>query len=260
VYLARIGPRFLCYRVPELTAHERKEGYARIWQSKNRKPVLSELRRLIAEHIKDLLDLPVNLVDETPEQQQILEGLGEFMAGGRGVASWRQAPGGQWELDEVQREEPFRAVLQLRTLGRALARVHGRTSITDHELELLKRVALSSLSANRMEVLALFRDHPDGLTSEQCAEGTGKSQKRAGQLLDELSRLGLLTKEPRQQEWGRPANRYRLVPKFADFILKPADPLEHIEDLVAADFLNNSPPRIGEIANKKETTNKKRHA
>jgi hypothetical protein len=84
MFLARIGPRFLCYRVPELTKEERKKGYELILRANKRKAIESDLRRLIAEHSKELLDSPVDLMEETPEQEQALTGLGELLACGRG--------------------------------------------------------------------------------------------------------------------------------------------------------------------------------
>ena len=115
-------------------------------------------------------------------------------------------------------------------------------------------MVLSSLSANRAEVLALFRDLPEGLTTKTCAEQTGKSLSRAGQVLGELSRLGLLTKETGQPGGGRPPNLYHLVPEFADFFLKPDKPLDHIEDLGVADFSYKRPPRGEGYSNKEAHT------
>ena len=43
----------------------------------------------------------------------------------------------------------------------------------------MRRVALGSLAADRARVLALFPDHPEGLTVETCAKGIGKGESRA---------------------------------------------------------------------------------
>jgi DNA-binding IclR family transcriptional regulator len=108
-----------------------------------------------------------------------------------------------------------------------LARVHGRVSITDHELELLRRVVLSSMPVDRAEVLSLFQRYSEGLTSVDCEKGIGKSRSRATQLLKELEAVKLVIGE------GEPAGRrYCLTPELAALILKPVEPLNHVSDLM----------------------------
>jgi len=245
-YLSRIGPRFLSYRVPKLTEEECEEGYDVIFRGgKRREEALYELRALIAEHIKELLDAPVTLEEETPQQQQVLKRMAELLAAGRGVVNWERSLEGHYEIDKVQSEEPFRALQQLRTLARALARVHGRSRVTDHELELLRRVVLSSLVGNRLEILELFRDHPNGLTAKTAKEQTGRSLSGVTRILDELSRLGLLIKEKGTSSGGAPPYLFRLVPKYAQLILTPYGALDHVADLGNADFFYETPHRGG---------------
>ncbi len=70
--------------------------------------------------------------------------------------------------------------------------MHGRGNITAHELELLRRVAFSSLPADRAGVLALFAKNPNGLTVKACAKCISKGESRARQLLDELEAIKLV--------------------------------------------------------------------
>jgi len=251
-YMAKIGSRFLMYQVPQLTEEERQTGLEILWDvSETRKQKLGELRELVAAHVKDLLDSPPTLEPETREQREIINRLAELMAHGRTVLRGQQLVDPdtgekKYEPEMVQREEPFRVQQQLRTLARALARVHGRSRITDHELELERRVALGSLAADRARVLALFPDHPEGLTVETCAKGIGKGESRARQLLKELVLIGLLDEGCNDSKGGRPGTIYRPAPKFADLLTWPLKPLDHLldlsqpEDQPPGDFLHNS--------------------
>jgi hypothetical protein len=62
----------------------------------------------------------------------------------------------------------------------SLAHVHGREEVTDHDMELVRRVVLSTLPLNRGSVLALFQDDRNltnsaGLTVKvDCAPLTGE--------------------------------------------------------------------------------------
>ncbi len=251
-YMAKIGSRFLMYQVPQLTEEERQTGLEILWEeSETRKQKLVELRKLVAAHVKDLLDSPPTLEPETREQREIINRLAELMAHGRTVLRGQQLVDPdtgekKYETEMVQREEPFRVHQQLRTSARALARVHGRSRITDHELELVRRVALGSLAADRARVLALFPDHPEGLTVETCAKGIGKGESRARQLLKELVLMGLLEEGRNDSKGGRPGTIYRPAPKFADLLTRPLKPLDHLldlsqpEDQPPGDFLHNS--------------------
>jgi hypothetical protein len=145
-----------------------------------------------------------------------------------------------FELVLTQREGPFRVQQQLRNLARGLARAHGRTRVTEHELELVRRVALSSLPSDRADVIAVLPLHPDGLSVKACADGIRKKEDRARERLEELAELGLLTSKPGPSNGGRPAVLYTADPKFADLLTKPMFPLDHALDLHTEDFPGNS--------------------
>lgn len=237
-YMARIGPRFLMYRGPELTEAQVTEGLGMLWdveQAKKRKQLLLELRQLIAEHLKDYVGRPLDPDPETPEQRQFIDNLAQLVAWGRTVVRHEKVHDPETAMDwyepEVsQRESPFRVQQQLRNLGRGLALVHGRPRVTDHELELLRRVAVSSLPESRADALALIPDNPDGLTVKVCATGLGKSEDRARQLLEELVLIELLHKTTGWSKGGS-ATLYIPVPRFADILTIPIKPLDHAVDL-----------------------------
>ncbi len=246
-YMARIGPRFLTYRPPELTEAQEAEGLGMLWdagQEHKRKNVLADLRKLVAEHLQDCSKRPLDSKPETPEQQEFVDRLAQFVACGRTVVRRQKVHDPKtgkvrYEPEVVQQEGPFRAQQQLRNLARGLALVHGRTHVTDHELELVRRVAAHSVPADRADVISLFPDHPLGLTVKSCAAGIGKSEDRARQLLEELVLVKLLTRKKAEPNGGRPETIYVPVARFADLLTIPIKPLDHAVDLTG-DFTDTT--------------------
>ncbi len=250
-YMARIGPRFLTYRPPQLTEAEEDEGLGMLWdagQEDKRKKVLADLRKLVAEHLQDCWKRPLDSKPETPEQQKFIDRLGQFVSHGRTVVRRQKVQDpetGQvrYEPEVVQQEGPFRVQQQFRNHARGLALVHGRTHVTGHELELVRRVAVSSLPADRADVISVVPDHPDGLTVKTCAAGIGKSEDRARQLLEELVLVKLLTRRKAEPNGGRPETIYVPVARFADLLTTPIKPLDHAVDLTGdfTDTTDHSP-------------------
>jgi uncharacterized protein YlzI (FlbEa/FlbD family) len=197
-YMSMIGGRFLVIRLLPLTDEERDSGFERAWDEQARKQTLPLLRKLLLEQVNSLAGQTNTLETENPEQQEELNRLALLLARGRGVILTEKTQevneytGEErygYEIADVQIEEPYRALEQLRTVGRALARIHGRARITDHELELLRRVVLSSVSPVRADALAVFRKHPSGATKETFMEALGRSESGVSRLLKEMKAL-----------------------------------------------------------------------
>ena len=241
-YMSMIGGRFLMYRVLPLNESERTDGFNVIWNLKDRPTKLKTFKELSSVFGHNLLKSQLPLINESEEQIREINNMAELLARGRAVIRTAkretfneesQKTLTYYEVEEVQIEEPWRAVLQIRTLARSLAWVHGRDSLTSHEMELVRRVVLSTMPVDRSEVLGLFQN-PEHLTSEDaltrqlCKEGIGKSYGRAIQLLTELVQIGVL-------EHGENTAKgylYRPIEKFDAIIRKPITPLDHIADLV----------------------------
>jgi hypothetical protein len=245
-YMARIGPRFLMYRAPDLTEADEDDGLGMLWdgQAGMRKAFLDELRELIKQHVDDCVGGSLNLNSETPEQQRYIDTLAKFVACGRTAVRRRKihdpdSGRDRYELEVTQHEKPFRVQQQLRNLGRGLALVHGRPRVTDHELELLRRVAVASLPTDRADVLSLFPDNPDRLTVKVCAAAIEKSEDRARQLLEELVLIKLLKRSTGESKGGSPSTVYLPVPRFADILNVPVKPLDHAVDLTG-DFTDKT--------------------
>jgi hypothetical protein len=195
------------------------------------------LRQLLAAQLQERSAAPVTLYTERPEQRDYIKRLATLVALGRTAVHLQKVRDPEttkewYEAEIGQQEGPFRVQQQLRNLARGLARFHGRSCVTGHELELVRRVAVGSLPADRADVIALLPQHPRGLTETLCARGIRKSETRARQLLRELVRIGLLeTTTADTNSGGRPASLYVPVPRFADLLTAPLARLDHPLDI-----------------------------
>jgi hypothetical protein len=248
-YMAMIGSRFLFYRTLPLTQAQQNEGFDKIWNTEVRREKVELFRNMTSGFLHELLSQEPPKFIESTEQREEINTLAQLLSRGRAVITTRKTmyekDGKQipiYEVDEIQTEEPFRAALQLRSLCRALAWVHGRNHITAHEMELLRRVVLSTMPVDRASVLALFQDiknlkpEHQALNRKLCADGIGKSYNRATQLLLELNRVKILDmfREPTVIEADNSANLYIPLPKFHSLIHRPVFPLDHKADLMEA--------------------------
>ena len=134
-----------------------------------------------------------------------------------------------YEVVDTQVEGPFRVFQQLRLLGRSLTIVHGRSRVSDHELELLRRVVFSSIPLDRTRILNLFVESPAGFSALHCAQRLGLSRQWAKSVLDEMVLLNVLTSEIAHGE-----TTYKPLPDFADLICRSIAPLDHVFDLSTA--------------------------
>jgi hypothetical protein len=234
-YMARIGPRFLMLRLPELSEATEDEGLAMLWEGDRRRDHIVLVRNLVRDHLQDCRRLTLDPEPETPRQRETIGRLAQLVACGR-TSVRRQAVIGKngktrYEREIAQREGPYRVQQQLRNLARGLALAHGRSRVTDHELELVRRVAVSSLPADRADVVRLFPAHPEGLTVDLCAAGIGKSKDRARQLLAELVLIGLLDERRGTPTGGAAPFLYVPVPRFSSLVSAPTTPTDHALDL-----------------------------
>lgn len=245
-YISMIGPRFLYYRLPPLTHEQREEGHEIAWNSGDRKSKRENLATAMASVVAPLLDGPAVKVNINGDGHDYLNRLADLIAAGRASVSYTRV-GSNYEPDSVQREEPWRALQQLQLVVTSLARIHGRDHVTAHEMEMARRLVLSTMPEARTTVVALFQ-RPDalvkgtkqykrkrysilGITCNGSAKALGKSPARAKQIIQELELLGLI------QQAGKSKNGdivYVPLPDFDDLLRQPLTPLDHPADLVGA--------------------------
>jgi hypothetical protein len=230
-YLAKIGSRFLLYHVPQQSEEQHREGFDLQRQEEERAPKKAEFRQLVHAHAAEVLKASVKIKSETGEQNRLVEDLAQFLARGRAAAYW---PKVEWdespELASMQIEEPYRLYAQLRILSHALARIHGRDKVTDHELKILRRVTLSTLPVNRAKILEALRG---GEVARQDLPGkTGLGKSRTWRALEELEYVKLVQAGKSKGTVGNPGKLYSLVDGISRLL--PTDLSDHLADLSKA--------------------------
>ena len=229
-YMDQIGPRFLFIRIPSLTDDEKNAGLEMLWNEEVRATQYPQYGVLMRQQISDALNSTDSPCVEGGEQRKTLNGLATLLTKARGVPITSRVNnehgGYAYEIEEIQVEEPFRALQQLRTLGRGLACIHGRTVLTNHELELLRRVVTSSIRTDRADVLSCIAREP-GIDRNRLKDRLGKSYGWADNVLADLCMLGLVTK----QVVGGNHMLYHLVPELPDLVGDWHEPLDHLADL-----------------------------
>ena len=115
---------------------------------------------------------------------------------------------------DIQIEYPWRAVQQLLTLSKYLTLVAQTTEIGNEELEIVKDVVLASMPADRAQAVHALKGSPE-ITAKDLSGQLHKSWKTASRLLEELSMLGVVVKEPGV---GQIAASYQLASEFKDFV------------------------------------------
>jgi hypothetical protein len=221
-YMREMGSRFLFYRVPPLTEQEEKEGMDRIMNDPTRKAKIDQYRLLCSSYLHELVENQLPSIIPNPDQKEMLQNFAALVSRGRAIGIGSGDPG-------FQKEGPFRLLSQFKALAINLAHTHRRSVITDHEMELVRRVALSTIPPNRMSVLALFQNPSNltptnGLTVAGCGKA-GIASSTAQGLLDELVDLEILRKDTSQK-----AHEYMPLAEFAEILSWPIDPLDHLYD------------------------------
>jgi DNA-binding transcriptional ArsR family regulator len=129
-----------------------------------------------------------------------------------------------YEPIEIQIEEPFRALQQLRVLVRALAIVQQKTVIGAEELRIAKDVALSSMPADRSLLLSVILTEDKEWSAKEISQNLGISHRTALRQLDELVSLKILTK--REQGNGL-SNLYQIEQSFRRLLYDTVDFVSH---------------------------------
>jgi hypothetical protein len=142
-YMRQMGSRFLFYRIPNLTLAEEQDGMNQILDDPNRKTKVERYRLVCSSFLHQLISGKPPAIEPTPDQKEIFKNLALLVSRGRAITI-----GSNYNDNEdtgFQKEGPFRLVSQLKALAINLARVHQRSVITEHEMELVRRVAISTI-------------------------------------------------------------------------------------------------------------------
>lgn len=238
-YMNQIGPRFLFFRVPESNRGQIDKGFKVLWSRGEGKNQFEEVQKKVSAFCYQLIQkIPdIILEKESDEVISYLDDLAVFIAKARGMvltrnAEFLNAEGEKvsfYEPVEIQIEEPYRALLQLRVLARALAVVHDRNKVTLEELRIVKLVALSSMPADRALLISVIVSQDKPWTAKEIADSLGISHKTALRQMDELVSLKILTKA--EQGEGLP-HLYTVDSDFHEILYGGTQTLPRVDNIL----------------------------
>lgn len=224
-YMNQVGARFLTIRVPELTDEQRTHCFGIAWSSdlKGRITNASEAASSYVNSLcKSIRENGLQLEPVAEDVRLKLNLLAELVARARGEVRTRtqkfETEEGETktyeDVEEIQMEEPFRALHQLIALCKSLAILRGKPGVTLQEFLTAKRVALSSMPVQRAEALGVFLNEKK-VSAREAAEILKKNYKTIKRHLDQLVYLGIIerAKDSDGKTWI-----YQPVEKFSSLI------------------------------------------
>ncbi|OGC91817.1 hypothetical protein A2876_04625 [Candidatus Amesbacteria bacterium RIFCSPHIGHO2_01_FULL_48_32b] len=236
-YMNQIGPRFLFYRVPNSSQEEVEKSFEVLWSVSDSRPGFKNAHDKVSGYCNGLLGRlnETTLGKEGLETKELLNSLAKFISKARGMVLTRSAEFVNAENEkvqfyepiEIQIEEPFRALQQLRVLARSLAVVQGKEEVGTGDLRLVRQVALASMPADRSLLLSVILSKDVFWTAKQVADAIGISHKTALRQLDELVTLKILLK------FGQNglANEYVVEPGFKPLLYGGEELVSRLADL-----------------------------
>lgn len=238
-YMSAVGPRFLFLRIQPLSDAERSTSLGKIWSdevSVGKDEVSQKVCSFCLQKKEQIQSGSKVSFDETAKTR--LNNLANLTARARGIVisdktSFKDEDGNtknHYEVSDIQIEEPFRALKQLKKFSQCLAIVNGNQSVGDEELDIVKKVVLSSMPVRRADVLSVFNEG-QVFTAKTASEKLDKNYRTVKRNFDELVALRVLksTKDENQK-----ARTYSLRDEF-----KAIFPSPEISDLDIQVLFNN---------------------
>jgi hypothetical protein len=205
-YLGTLGPKLYFFRLPLIEKSDGEYISQMINDDFNSK--INRVQEELIDYQKWFEFYPEVIVenhltkvpwdnDKDDEQtNRIILKLGKLLAHLRAVVT-------TWETDDTQgldyaytlaiREDPTRAMTQLRNLARGHALSQGRNYLTLQDMPLLIKVVLSTASLERVRVFELLIEHKGKLTTSMITQSLNTSNNTAKRTMAELIAIGLVT-------------------------------------------------------------------
>lgn len=220
VYMSAVGARFLFLRIEPLSDEEKNDSMNGIFN----KEIIQNNQDIAAivcsycDQIRNFIEHGV-IPEINSEMEEKLKVLAKLTARARGIvitnpSSYEGNDGKKrthYEVDDMQIEEPFRALKQLKKLAECLAIVNSNQIVGEEELSIVKRVVLSSMPVRRADILRVF-EKGTIFTVKEASEKLDKNNKTVRRNLDELVYLGILDAV---KETGNSAKSYFMKEDFA---------------------------------------------
>jgi len=221
-YMNSVGARFLFLRIPELNDSERDEGLDSLIvnSTKESKNDACEIVRIFCEQLKEKARKKVE-IKFSKEVKKRLKNLANLIARARGIVvtervSFQNETGNtvsHYETVDIQVEEPFRAMKQLMLLAKSLTMVNEKAICGEEELEILHKIAFSSMPVRRADILKVF-NFGESFSAKLASDKLKKNQKTVKRIFDELVALRILDSHKKENELAR---IYTLKKEFSNF-------------------------------------------
>jgi hypothetical protein len=244
-YMSAIGARFLFLRVEPLCAEQKEKSLKGIWHKDNKRDKKAVAEIVCAYVLQLVKEIESRIeVGFSEVVQGRLNNFAHLMARARGIVisdkTVFQNDAGKsishYETVDLQIEEPFRAVRQLRKMAYCLAIINGNTEVGDMELDIIKKIVLSSMEVRRADILSAFT-LGNNLTARKGSELLGKNYKTVKRNFDELSALGVLVKKKDENDR---AALYSLKEEFLEIFNPPkSSNFEQAQQLFSNDDLED---------------------
>lgn len=135
------------------------------------------------------------------------------------LITWKsKEEAGEYEHTYPIIEELPRAINSLRNLARGHALINGRDYLREEDLEIVRRVCLSSMPYDRYKFLELLRKHNGKLTTEIIGKELSCSDDTARRAMKVFEVLGVVDVKSLPIGNGKPMYYVEIKPEFMDLI------------------------------------------
>jgi hypothetical protein len=210
--LGTLGPKLYFYRLVNRESKDEEEYLEKLIDSDNFKTNFLSIKKLLIDYIQWYENSPVVEVSENPEDVikikwdsekddnralRYIIRLAKLLAYLRGVVpTWetQNTQGSDYAYTFSTKEEPDRAMIQLRNLARGHASSQGRNYITTNDIPIIIEVVLSTASRERVIIFDFLLKNKGQLTTKEIEESLHITTPTALRTMTEFTALELVNK------------------------------------------------------------------
>ena len=203
--LGTLGPKLYFYRVPLI--EKKDDEYVNQMENDDFNIKMPQVRDALIDYLEYFDKCPKSVVvndltkiqwdnsGDNKETSKIIVKLSKLLAHLRALVTTYETEDTQgldYGYNLANREDPQRAMIQLRNLARAHALSQGRNYLTLQDMPLLIKVVFSTASIERVRIFELLREHKGKLTTSQIAGSLNISNNTAKRTMAEFIAIGLV--------------------------------------------------------------------
>jgi hypothetical protein len=203
--LGTLGPKLYFYRLPLLEKEDSE--YANQMENDDFNIKMTQVKETLNDYLECFDQCPKSLVvddlskiqwDHTKDDRNttdIIIRLGKLLAHLRALVTTRDSDDTQglgYDYSLANREDPLRAMTQLRNLARGHALSQGRNYLTLEDMPLIVKIVFSTASIERVRIFELLMEHQGKMTTSQIATSLSISPNTAKRTMAEFIAIGLV--------------------------------------------------------------------